>query len=121
MDFGPADGSSGSERIAPSNWNLATDGNDAAAQKSFAQRYRLSTGMLPSPAATETYDAVLLTVRALRAAGPNRARVRDQLASVRNFAGASGTISFDREGNNTTALHMVWQKEVWLKEREVLE
>ncbi|MHB1698805.1 MAG: ABC transporter substrate-binding protein [Acidobacteriaceae bacterium] len=88
-------------------WTVSADGNDEAAALSFALRYRQLTGLLPSPAAAEAYDAVCLTVQALRAAGPNRARVRDKLAKVSDFRGASGTISFDREGNDSTPIHLV--------------
>jgi branched-chain amino acid transport system substrate-binding protein len=97
---------------SPTAWTLAAGGEDSATRKSFVSRYRRQTGRPPSAAATEAYDAVCLTVRALRAAGPNRARVRDQLARVRGYSGASGTVSFDHQGNNTTQVHVValWQE-----------
>ena len=88
-------------------WTLAARAENTAAGKSFATRYLQQTGRPPSAAAAEAYDAVCLTVRALRAAGPNRARVRDQLARTRGYSGASGIISFDRDGNNTTQVHLV--------------
>ncbi|HTU52076.1 MAG TPA: ABC transporter substrate-binding protein [Acidobacteriaceae bacterium] len=88
-------------------WTIASRGQSTRAQKSFAARYRQKTGRPPSEAAAEAYDAVCLTVRALREAGPNRARMRDQLAQTRGYSGASGTISFDREGNNTTQSYLV--------------
>lgn len=87
--------------------SVIADGSDAAARASFVSRYRQQTGRPPSAAAAEAYDAVCITVRALRAAGPNRARVRDQLAKVRDFRGASGAIRFDRQGNNPTQIHLV--------------
>ena len=90
-----------------SAWTIAARAEDTAARESFAARYLQQTGRPPSAAAAEAYDAVCLTVRALRAAGPNRARMRDQLAQTRDYSGASGTISFDREGNNTTQVHLV--------------
>jgi branched-chain amino acid transport system substrate-binding protein len=88
-------------------WTIASRGPYTSAQKSFANRYFQQTGRQPSAAAAEAYDSVCLTVRALRAAGPNRARMRDQLARTRDYSGASGTISFDREGNNTTQMDLV--------------
>jgi branched-chain amino acid transport system substrate-binding protein len=88
-------------------WTLAAGGEDTAARKSFATRYRQQTGRPPSATAAEAYDAVCLTVRALRATGPNRARVRDHLARTRESSGASGNIRFDREGNNATQIHVV--------------
>ena len=104
---GATDGAEANEVKPGGIWTVSADGNDEAAARSFALRYRQLTGMLPSPTAAEAYDAVCLTVQALRAAGPNRARVRDQLARVRDFRGASGTISFDREGNDPTPIHLV--------------
>ncbi|HZT69023.1 MAG TPA: ABC transporter substrate-binding protein [Terriglobia bacterium] len=82
-----------------------TDG--ASAYECFAQRYQAETGALPGPVAAEAYDAVRLIARAVRTAGPNRARVRDCLSSVRDFPGTSGVIRFDGEGNNTTATRLV--------------
>ena len=88
-------------------WTVVSGEKNASAQEAFARRYRQATGTSPSPAAAETYDAMCLIVRALRATGANRARVRDQIARVKDFPGASGTISFDDEGNNPTSIHLV--------------
>lgn len=90
-----------------SGWSIAAQAEDTEARKSFARRYLQQIGSPPSAATAEAYDAVCLTVRALRQAGPNRARVRDHLARTRGYSGASGTISFDREGNNTTGIHLI--------------
>ncbi len=65
----------------------------------FAARYRLQTGLQPTLAAFETYDAVRLIAVAVRDCGPNRARVRDYFASGSVYPGVSGTISFDKAGN----------------------
>ena len=97
------------ERAASSlfAWTIGGLGEDSAGRKSFAMRYIQQTGKPPSAAAAEAYDAICLTVRALREAGPNRARVRDRLAKTSDYSGASGTISFDHEGNNTTQVHLI--------------
>ena len=52
--------------------------------------------------AAEAYDALRILAASLRQSGPNRARLRDALASVSTFAGASGIISFDHAGNDTS-------------------
>jgi branched-chain amino acid transport system substrate-binding protein len=65
----------------------------------FAARYRQQTGLEPTVAAGEIYDAVRLLAAAVRIAGPNRARVRDYLASGVTYPGVSGAVSFDRAGN----------------------
>jgi branched-chain amino acid transport system substrate-binding protein len=88
-------------------WTVASTGAGGPLEESFARRYELLTGLLPSPVAAEAYDAVRLVVRAMREVGPNRARVRDQIAGVRNDPGASGLISFDQEGNNRTSVQLV--------------
>lgn len=88
-------------------WTIGSQGDDNAARKTFAARYRQQTGRSPGATAGEAYDAVCLTVRALRGAGPNRARVRDQLAKTRDYSGATGTIRFDHQGNNTTQVDLV--------------
>ena len=101
-------GDASAERV----WTAAADREDVGMLRSFARRYWLATGKVPSDPAMESYDAVTLTIRALRVAGVNRARVRDELATVQNFAGVSGRISFDREGNDHAELHLVRMTEV---------
>jgi len=81
-----------------------------AKRRDFVTRFRQSTGVRPGLVASRTYDAVIVTIHALRIAGPNRARVRDQLARTTNYDGVSGTISFDREGNNRATLHAAQRK-----------
>jgi branched-chain amino acid transport system substrate-binding protein len=76
-------------------------------REAFVRRYRLATGKLPGPVAAEAYDAVRLIERAVREAGPNRARVRDRISRVRDSEGVSGRISFDEEGNNRTNVRLV--------------
>lgn len=80
---------------------------ETSARQSFVRRYQLATGNFPSPVAAEAYDAVRLIAHALRDAGPNRARVRDRIAINRNFAGVSGRIAFDNQGNNRTNVYLV--------------
>jgi branched-chain amino acid transport system substrate-binding protein len=65
----------------------------------FTERYGQETGLEPTAAAKEIYDAVRLLAAAVRTAGPNRARVRDYLASGTTYSGVSGALSFDKAGN----------------------
>jgi len=81
-----------------------------AERREFATRFRQSSGVPPTVVASRTYDAVILTIRAVRIAGPNRARVRDELAKTANYDGLAGTISFDREGNNRATFHVTQRK-----------
>ncbi len=82
-------------------WIAAAPENPQA-RGEFYQRYRRRFGADPSLGAAEAYDAVRILAASLRQSGPNRARLRDALASVSTFAGASGIISFDHAGNDTS-------------------
>jgi branched-chain amino acid transport system substrate-binding protein len=76
-------------------------------RESFERRYRARAGTVPAPAAAQAYDAVRLLAAALRRSGPNRARLRDALASLSNYNGASGVISFDHAGNDLSDVALV--------------
>jgi branched-chain amino acid transport system substrate-binding protein len=85
--------------------DIGADGT--AAGESFARRYQAATGTYPSPVATEAYDAVRLVAQSVRKAGPNRARMRDQILRAQGIAGAAGKISFDSQGNNRAEVCLV--------------
>jgi branched-chain amino acid transport system substrate-binding protein len=78
---------------------ISASGEPVAPRAEFSQRYYDRVGTEPSAAAQELYDALRLIATAIRTAGPNRARVRDYLASGYNYAGITGPISFDPAGN----------------------
>jgi branched-chain amino acid transport system substrate-binding protein len=100
--------SQSTERTATSGvWSVARAKTAQAAYESFARRYQVATGALPSAVAAEAYDAVRLIARSVREAGPNRARVRDRIANDKELAGASGAISFDNEGNSLGGTQLV--------------
>jgi ABC-type branched-subunit amino acid transport system substrate-binding protein len=73
----------------------------------FNQRYRQRFGAEPGIGAAQAYDAVRVLATSLRRSGPNRARLRDALAAVSAFAGASGVISFDHAGNDTSQVRLL--------------
>ena len=76
-------------------------------RESFEKRYRARVGNGPIPAAAQAYDAVRILADALRRSGPNRARLRDALAALSNYSGASGVISFDHAGNDLSDVTLV--------------
>ena len=91
-------------------WTISEGAPGSVQYERFTKRYEQLTGLPPTTVAARTYDAVTVTVHSLQAAGPNRARVRDQLARVQAFPGMSGAISFDREGNDQVTPHLVRQR-----------
>jgi branched-chain amino acid transport system substrate-binding protein len=99
-----------SELAASDVWTVADADESTGNRQRFAARFRQSTGVAPNLIASQTYDAVILTVQALQIAGPNRARVRDEIAKATNYEGVSGKISFDREGNDNATWHLVQLK-----------
>jgi len=76
-------------------------------RESFQRRYRARAGTIPSPAAAQAYDAVRLLAAALRRSGPNRARLRDALATLSSYTGTSGVIAFDHAGNDLSDVTLV--------------
>jgi branched-chain amino acid transport system substrate-binding protein len=72
------------------------------ARADFYNRYRQKFGTEPGITDAEAYDAVRILAASLRQSGPNRVRLRDALAAVSAYAGASGIITFDHAGNDTS-------------------
>jgi branched-chain amino acid transport system substrate-binding protein len=92
----------------PKVWIAAAKTNDSRTSlANFEQRFRERTGAVPNPAACEMYDAVRLIAAGVRAAGPNRARLRDRLAKMGEYQGISGLISFDGAGNNQAEVALI--------------
>ena len=67
---------------------------------SFCSRFAARFGRQPDYAAACAYDAVGVVVKAIRSAGLNRARIRDALAALPAYEGASGPIQWDVFGQN---------------------
>jgi len=69
-------------------------------QRAFITRYRLETGREPTPFEAMRYDALIVLADAIRAAGPDRLRIREWLASLGQsrppFHGVTGEITFAR-------------------------
>ncbi len=72
-----------------------------AAPDTFARAYEAKFNHKPEIFAAEGYDVMRLIAAALAAAGPapSGPAIRDFLYGVKNYAGASGTITFDRNGD----------------------
>jgi ABC-type branched-subunit amino acid transport system substrate-binding protein len=88
-------------------WTVCHRVASAAARARFVSRFKALTGRPPSLEAEASYDAVNLIALALHHVGPNRARLRDQLARVSAWTGVSGEVSFDGAGNNLAPIEIV--------------
>jgi branched-chain amino acid transport system substrate-binding protein len=86
---------------------VAPSSEENSRQAAFDRRYMERTGDFPTLAARQSYDAVKIIAKALRRSGANRVRLRDALAEISNYAGASGLISFDHAGNDLAPTSLV--------------
>jgi branched-chain amino acid transport system substrate-binding protein len=68
--------------------------------KPFSESYRAKFQAAPPPLAALTYDALWLLADALRRGGSSTSTaLRDALAETKDFAGVTGTITFDQDRN----------------------
>ncbi|MFC2173033.1 ABC transporter substrate-binding protein [Acidobacteriota bacterium] len=67
----------------------------------FIERFKERYGYEPDSFAAHGYDAMYLMWRAIKIGGLNRGRIRDAMATTKNFHGVTGFISFDHMGNDT--------------------
>jgi len=68
----------------------------------FARDYQERYGVMPSPSAAYTFDAVNIVVQSLKESGLNRAGLRDAVAGASGYVGVTGRISWDNAGGNQT-------------------
>jgi branched-chain amino acid transport system substrate-binding protein len=74
--------------------------NKAPRVVKFVNDYTKLYGTTPDALAAVAYDAAYILSDAIKRAGsPDRAKIRDALASTKNFVGVTGTISMDKDRN----------------------
>jgi branched-chain amino acid transport system substrate-binding protein len=74
-------------------------------KKDYEKRFKADVSTFGGHA----YDAIHLVIAALRAVGPDRAKIRDYIENARNFVGTGGVFNFspdDHVGLNKDALEM---------------
>ena len=89
-------------RNNPETEIFGVDASESASSnlhKTFDRRFHARSHSAPGPVVRAMYDAVRTVAMAIRAAGPNRARVRDALFSLQKRDGVFSSISFDGAGN----------------------
>jgi branched-chain amino acid transport system substrate-binding protein len=81
------------------------------ATKEFIDAFEAREGEIPSDVGALTWDAMQLVQQAIENCGEltgdlaaDRQCVRDGMASIREFEGITGTMSFDREGDPTKCM-----------------
>jgi ABC-type branched-subunit amino acid transport system substrate-binding protein len=74
------------------------------ADGSFARVFRQRTGHTPDCSTAQAYDTARLLLEAARAAGLNRARIRDRIAGLSAWTGTAGDIRWNGLGQNQRAV-----------------
>ncbi len=77
--------------------------------KTFQKNYKKRFGIEPDVFAAHSYDAMNMTIDAIRKVGLNRALIRDELTGLRNYQGVTGDIVFDASWND---VGRVWMAEI---------
>ncbi len=71
-----------------------------SAWKGFCERYQKRYGSKPDVYAGYSYDGAQMFIAAIKKAGPNRYRVRDELAGLDEYRGVTGYMRFDGRWDN---------------------
>jgi branched-chain amino acid transport system substrate-binding protein len=66
--------------------------------REFGKKFKDRFGVLPANPAARSYDALMLYAAALRSGATTAAEIRDFYASVKDFPGVSGPVTFDGDG-----------------------
>ena len=75
-------------------------GDTRPPSKFFTDEYqKMFPGRRPHSHAALTYDAVNLLAEGIKAGGRDRAKIRDAMAVIKDFPGATGTLTFDKDRN----------------------
>ncbi len=86
----------------PNVWIVGPSPIDNPLRERLRESLPRADGRTPRPGADQAYDAVRILAASLRLSGPNRARLRDELAALSDYHGASGVVGFDHAGNDVS-------------------
>lgn len=85
-------------------------GNSDESNRKFVSAFRHRYNRDPDFFAVQGYDAIGLTAAAIEHAGPTSKGIREYLASVKDYVGAGGVISFDSQGEVVKPLRLLTVK-----------
>ena len=76
-----------------------SDSSDNKVTQDFIKAYTDEYGKAPGTYAAYAYDATLIILDAIKNAGTDRKEIRDYISKIEGFEGATGTASFDQNGD----------------------
>lgn len=66
----------------------------------FTEKFKEKYGRYPDPNAAQSYDAIMIVAEALEKVGvDDKSKIRDAIASIVDFNGVTGSITFDETGD----------------------
>ena len=80
--------------------------SDRSEWRQFQDRFQQRYGELPDAPAAHGYDGMTMLIEAIRSAGLNRVRIRNELAAVSEYQGVSGRIVFDNTFNDVGPVYL---------------
>ncbi|MDE3078007.1 MAG: branched-chain amino acid ABC transporter substrate-binding protein, partial [Chloroflexota bacterium] len=75
--------------------------------KAYKAKYNSDIGAYSAGA----YDAANTIIQAVNAVGPDRAKVREYISTLKDFKGVLGTYGFDQFGDTTNRIISIWSVE----------
>ncbi len=73
----------------------------------FAQRFNEKYGNEPIVCTTYSYDAANILAKVMEKVGTSSEAIKNELYNVQNYQGETGSISFDENGDRTTADYII--------------
>jgi branched-chain amino acid transport system substrate-binding protein len=86
----------------------ALDATKVASAKGFIDAYTAKFKEDPGAYSANAYVAAKVIIDAVRAVGPDRAKVRAHVAALRNYRSIVGTFSFDANGDTTNRVISIY-------------
>jgi len=75
---------------------------------SFKTKYLSATGLKEMPVyVTQSYDAPYILANVLKQVGTDPEKIKSEMYNIKNYAGVSGTIGFDGDGDLSTAQYEI--------------
>ncbi|MFW5947571.1 MAG: ABC transporter substrate-binding protein, partial [Gemmatimonadota bacterium] len=102
-EFTDTVGEAGEGIVAVDLWNPERRAPDL---RRFREQYTSRFGAGPDAMAAHAYDGMNLILDAVRAAGLNRARIRDAMSDLDEFQGVTGPIPFDATLNDVGPVYL---------------
>jgi branched-chain amino acid transport system substrate-binding protein len=86
----------------------ALDATKVASAKGFIDGYKAKFNEDPGAYSANAYVAAKVIIDAVRAVGPDRAKIRTWVAGLKNYKSIVGTFSFDPNGDTTNRVISVY-------------